>query len=123
MLGGNLSLMVSLMGTPWEIDLDGAVLALEETGEPPYRIDRMLSQLAHSQGFSGLKAVISGKLHTCRPHAEASEAWSERLAAIAPAGVPIVTGLPFGHGADNRAFPIGADVVVDSGRGEVIWRA
>ena len=121
--GGNLSLMVSLMGTPWEVDLEGSVLMLEEVAEPPYRLDRMLTQLAHSKGFDGVTALVSGRLHACRPRVECAKVWSERLFALAPEGVPIVTGLPFGHGADNRAFPIGATVVVDTERGEVIWKA
>lgn len=121
--GGNLSLMVALMGTPWEVDLEGSVLMLEEIAEPPYRLDRMLTQLAHSRGFDGVTALISGRLHACRPRDECAKVWRERLLALAPQGVPIVTGLPFGHGAKNRAFPIGAEVVVNSDRGNVLWRA
>jgi len=122
-LGGNLSLMTATMGTPWEVDLTGAVLFLEEVGEPGYRLDRMLTQLAHCRGFAGVAGVVTGRLHACRPSRQCREIWRQRLLAILPEEAPVVIGVPFGHGADNRAFPIGVEVVVDSARGEVLWRA
>jgi muramoyltetrapeptide carboxypeptidase len=122
-LGGNLSLMTAMMGTPWEANVSGSVLFLEEVGEPGYRLDRMLTQLAHCRGFDGIAGVVTGRLHGCRPSRQCRRVWRERLLEVVPEQVPVVTGLPFGHGADNRAFPIGVEVVVDSSRGEVIWRA
>lgn len=120
-MGGNLSLLSSLMGSPWEPDFDGRVLFLEEVSEAPYRLDRMLTHLRSSASFSGVKALIGGSLHDCRPHSECMERWSELLLEAAPEGVPVVAGLPFGHGARNTAFPVGASVVVDTRRGAVSW--
>jgi muramoyltetrapeptide carboxypeptidase len=120
-LGGNLSLLASLMGTPFEPDFAGTVLFLEEVSEPAYRLDRLLTHLRSSVSFEGVKALISGKLHACRPSHECASRWSELLIEAAPSGVPIISGLPFGHGARNRAFPIGAVVEVDTVRGRVIW--
>lgn len=121
LMGGNLSLLASLVGTPWEPDLDGAVVALEEVAEPPYRLDRMLTQIAASASFAGVKALIGGTLHACRPKAQCLGRWTELLLEAAPDGVPVVTGLGFGHGARNLAFPVGATVEVDTGRGAVLW--
>ena len=119
--GGNLSVLAALAGTPWEPDLNGRVLFIEEVAEPPYRLDRLLTQIAGSASFSGVKALICGSLHRCRPVAECAAAWRRRLAEIAPPGVPIVVDLPFGHRAANMAFPVGAEVTVDTGRGSVEW--
>lgn len=119
--GGNLALMSALIGTPWEPDLDGAVLFLEEVSEPPYRLDRLLTHVRSSASFSGVKALICGTLHACRPHAECVARWSELVLEAAPEGAPVVVGLPFGHGARNLAFPVGATVEVDTRRGAVSW--
>lgn len=121
-LGGNLSLVCALLGTPWEPDLEGSVLFLEEVGEPLYRLDRMLTHLRASASFYKVKALIGGTLRGCRPAADRAAQWRRLLLEAAPDGAPVVTGLPFGHGADNRAFPIGAVVELDTRRGRVTWR-
>jgi muramoyltetrapeptide carboxypeptidase len=121
LLGGNLSLLSTLIGTRWEPDFTGAVLFLEEVSEPPYRLDRLLTHIRSSASFSGVKALIGGDLHACRPHAECVRRWSELLAEAAPADVPVVAGLPFGHGARNLAFPVGSTVDVDTRRGAIFW--
>jgi len=120
-LGGNLSLLSALVGTPWEPDFNDAILFLEEVSEPPYRLDRMLTHLRSSVSFAGVKALIGGTLHACRPHSECVARWSQLLVEAAPEGVPVVAGLRFGHGARNMAFPIGAPLVVDTRRGAVSW--
>lgn len=120
-LGGNLSMLVSLLGTPWEPDFTDRVVFLEEVAEPPYRLDRMLTHLGCSASFKNVKALICGSLHACRPHAACLSRWSELVVEATGSDVPVVVGLPFGHGASNLAFPIGARVEVDTGRGAVIW--
>lgn len=118
--GGNLELVSRLVGTPWALDLDGAVLLIEEIGERPYRIDRQLTQLALAGAFDGLRAVVVGDLVGCAekdgagPTAE--EVIAERFAAR---GVPVLAGAPVGHGARNRALPLGARVRVDTAAGTV----
>jgi len=122
-VGGNLSLIVSLIGTPWELDFTDRVVVLEEVSEPPYRLDRMLTHLVDSASFSGVKALICGTLHACRPHAECMARWTELLLEATPDDVPVVVNLPFGHGARNLAVPIGARVEVETRRGAVSWRS
>jgi muramoyltetrapeptide carboxypeptidase len=120
-IGGNLSVLSAVMGTSWEPDFADGVLFVEEVSEPAYRLDRLLTQLSGSASFGQVKALISGGLHNCRPHLECTRRWSELLGAIAPEGVPVVVGLPFGHGAKNMAFPVGSKVEVDTRGGVVIW--
>jgi muramoyltetrapeptide carboxypeptidase len=119
--GGNLSLLSSLMGTRWEPDLTDRVLFLEEVSEPPYRLDRLLTHLRGSASFPRVKALICGTLHACRPRDECVRRWSEMVLEATANHVPVVIGLPFGHGASNLAFPIGVEVTVDTARGEVSW--
>jgi muramoyltetrapeptide carboxypeptidase len=121
--GGNLTLLAATLGTRWATDLEGAVLFLEEVGEPPYRLDRLLTQLRGSGAFDRVRAVVCGALHRARPHAESVRRWSELLLEATGDAVPLVVGLPFGHGARNLAFPLGVHVTVDTRRGAVIWSA
>jgi muramoyltetrapeptide carboxypeptidase len=121
-LGGNLTVLASLIGTPWEPDLDGCVLFLEEVNEPLYRLDRLLTHLRSSGRFRNVKALIGGSLRGCRPASERPDLWRRLLLEAAPASVPVVVSLPFGHGAANLAFPVGATVTVDTDALEIGWK-
>ncbi len=116
LVGGNLELVCSLVGTPWAFDLRGAVLLLEEVGERPYRIDRALTQLSLSGSLDGVAAVVVGDLVRCAEAdgsgPSADEVIAERLV---PLGVPVLTGLPVGHGTRNRALGMHVQVRVDGG--------
>jgi len=120
-LGGNLSLLSALMGTRWEPDFNDSVLFVEEVSEAPYRLDRLLTHLRGSASFAGVKALIGGSLHACRPRSESLSRWCELLLESVPDTVPIVVGMPFGHGAKNLAFPVGASVRIDTRRGALSW--
>jgi len=120
-LGGNLSLLTSLLATPNEPDLGGAVLFLEDVGEPLYRLDRMLTHLRSSGRLRGVKALISGSLRGCGPVAERTHAWRRMVLESAPPEAVVVVDQPFGHGARNLAFPIGAVVEVDTAAGVIRW--
>jgi len=120
-MGGNLSVLCSLLGTPWQPDFSDSVLFLEDVREPLYRLDRLLTHLEGSGTLRRVKALISGSLRGCGPVAERSARWRELLAAAAPPGAPVVVDQPFGHSAKNRAFPIGAIVDVDTSTGLISW--
>ena len=96
---------------------------LEDVGEPAYRLDRMLTHLGSSAMFRGVKALISGSLCDCPDIGERSSEWRQLLLEAAPPGVPIVTGLDFGHRTPNLAFPLGTHVTVDTVAGRVDWNA
>ncbi len=119
--GGTLSLLEALVGTPFEPDLEGGVLLLEEVNEPPYRVDRMLTHLAASARFRGVKALIVGSLRGCGWTRTRAAEWRRLLLEALPADVPVVMGLPFGHRAANMAVPIGVPVDLDTRRGRVAW--
>jgi muramoyltetrapeptide carboxypeptidase len=121
-LGGNLTMLTTLIGTPWEPGFDGSVLFLEEINEPLYRLDRMLTHLRGSGRLRNVKALIGGSLRGCRPASERPESWRRLLLEAAGPSAPVVVDLPFGHGATNLAFPIGSTVEVDTEALQVIWK-
>lgn len=97
LLGGNLTVLASLVGTPWFPDLDGAILMLEDVGEKPYRVDRTLTTLRLSGALSHLGAVVLGSFSQCEPNTDGvtvEDVLRERLCDL---GVPVVAGAPFGH--------------------------
>lgn len=115
LLGGNLTLLCHLLGTPWFPDLTGAVLFIEELGEPAYRLDRCLTQLALAGVFARVAGVAVGSLSEgAADPPELTEAAAERLANL---GLPVVMGLPCGHGPMNRPLPLGALAELDGQTG------
>lgn len=114
LLGGNLSLLTASVGTADMIPLDGAVLLIEEVGEQPYRIDRMLTQLLRSGALRGVVGIAIGQLTDCGGRWTAAEVFADRVAGL---GVPVVGGLPVGHGSGVRIVPLGTECVLDAGAG------
>lgn len=119
LLGGNLSLLTRLLGTPYLPDLEGAILLLEDLGERPYRLDRMWTHLALAGVFDRVAGIALGEFTDCEePGAEYSSA--EVVAALAAdVGLPCVGGLPIGHGALNVPLPLGCRVHLDGGSGRL----
>jgi muramoyltetrapeptide carboxypeptidase len=115
--GGNLCMLATLCGTPWQLDTRGAIVVLEDVGEPAYRIDRMLQQLVSAGGLDGVAGVAVGRFVHCRLPDDADWALSDViLDHLEPLGVPVVGDLPIGHGPDNHAFPWGARAHLAHGR-------
>jgi muramoyltetrapeptide carboxypeptidase len=118
--GGSLTLVAASIGTPWEIDTRGAILLLEEVGERPYRIDRMLQQLHGAGKLAPLAGVGLGDFSSCCderfPEVGAEAVVAE---AIAPFRIPLVTGLPFGHVKANHPWPLGCRAKLDADLGEL----
>ena len=121
-LGGNLTVLSALIGTPWEPEFAGSILFLEEVNEPLYRLDRMLTHLRGSGRLRNVKALIGGSLRGCRPASRRSDLWRRLLREAVPTTAPVVVDLPFGHGAANLAFPIGATVEIDTNARQIIWK-
>ncbi len=113
LIAGNLEVLRSLIGTSSMPSLRGCILALEEVGERPYRIDRALTHLLASGALRGVHGIAVGQLRSCEEPVEggsqgpsAVDVVLERLGSL---GVPVVTGLPFGHAPDqNLALGFGA---------------
>jgi muramoyltetrapeptide carboxypeptidase len=124
LLGGNLEVFSRLLGTKVVPDLDGAILFLEEVGERPYRIDRLLTHLQLAGVFDRVAAVVIGDLVGCEepptsPVASPSAAAvvEERLGRLR---IPVVLGAPVGHAARNRALPYGVRAQLDAGAGTLV---
>lgn len=120
-VGGNLVVLSALLGTPYDVGLDGAVLFLEEVNEPLYRIDRLLTQLRQADKLSCVKCLIVGRLGKFGSSTEAARV-RDILVESMPQAV-FVDGVEFGHGPRNLAFPIGAEVTVDTEAGVIEWSA
>lgn len=110
LLGGNLTLIANMAGTRWQPSFRGALLFLEDCGEAPYRLDRMLTHLWNTGMLKGVKAVITGDLTadvTLKP-GESKSAWKEVLAdRLLARGVPVLAYAPVGHGVRNEPLPLG----------------
>jgi muramoyltetrapeptide carboxypeptidase len=119
LLPGNLTVATHLLGTPLFPDLQGVILALEDIGEAPYRLDRMLTQWRLSGVLKRVKGIALGRFSHCQAPAEipsltAAEVLRDRLGDL---GIPIVTDLPFGHDGPNAALPVGVPAQLDGDRG------
>ncbi|MBI2372749.1 MAG: LD-carboxypeptidase [Deltaproteobacteria bacterium] len=120
-LGGCLSVLCSLVGTPFLPSFRGALVLLEDIGEPTYRIDRMLTHLLLAGAFEEVRGIAAGEFHECRPRFDgellAHEVLEDRLSRL---GVPVVHGLPFGHGSRNVPIPLGAIAELDGSGGRLV---
>lgn len=100
LLGGAMTLLEATIGTPWELDTNGAILVLEDRAMRPYQIDRVLMHLKHTGKFSRIGGLILGDFPDCEPPAADSPSVRDVCARIlAPIGVPIIFGSPVGHTA------------------------
>ena len=116
LVGGNLALLAALAGTPYAPDYDGALLVLEDVGEPAYRIDRMLTQLRLSGALSTIAGLVVGHFTQPAPGHELSPHSLDLLVAEAAdvAGVPAIVGAPLGHIDDQWTIPLGATARLDA---------
>ncbi|MBC7384806.1 MAG: LD-carboxypeptidase [Cryobacterium sp.] len=130
-IGGNLAMITSVLGTPYAFDLDGKILFLEDIGEAPYRIDRMLQQLLLSNALNGVRAIVLGTFTDC--HDAAPFVYAEHpkrgvtaaMKRLRPTlsdrdalevvfsdlgetlGIPVFYGLPIGHGKSPGSIELG----------------
>jgi muramoyltetrapeptide carboxypeptidase len=110
LIGGNLATLNHLLGTPYQPDFNGCLLFLEEVGEAPYRIDRMLTQMALAGCFDGLVGMALGQFSNCGSWEQIRSIFLERLA---PFGIPVAAGLTAGHGTPNLTLPLGVRASLD----------
>jgi muramoyltetrapeptide carboxypeptidase len=116
--GGNLTTLCHLLGTPYQPDFTGRLLFLEDVGEAPYRIDRILTQMALSGCLKGIAGVVLGQFTDCGAEQEIHQIFLEHLA---PCGVPLAAGLAAGHGAPNMALPLGLTATLDADAGALVY--
>jgi muramoyltetrapeptide carboxypeptidase len=97
-LGGCLTLVETTIGTPWELETSGAILALEDRGMKPWQVDRALTHLLQAGKFKGVRGIVLGDFPECAAPVAGSPTVRDVCQRIlAPLGVPVVFGAPFGH--------------------------
>lgn len=110
--GGNLSVLVTLLGTPYWPEVKGGVLFLEDVNEHPYRVERMLTQLLHAGVLARQKAVVLGQFSSYKlvPHDKGFKLASVVAWLRSQLKIPVLTQLPFGHVPTKVLLPVGAKV-------------
>ena len=111
--GGCLSILVSLLGTQYAVDLSDRILLLEDVNEEPYSLDRMLTQLRQTGQLARARGIVFGEMQNCGKRRELLGVLSERTRDL---GIPVAFGLPSGHGRGKQTVPLGVNVRLDAGR-------
>lgn len=116
LLGGNLALLTHLIGTVDELDPRGALLVLEDVGELPYRVDRMLIQLLRSTLLDEIEGLVLGRFIGCDPPATAPDRTVEHVLddLVGSLAIPAVADAPLGHTDDQIPLPLGVECVLDA---------
>jgi muramoyltetrapeptide carboxypeptidase len=115
--GGNLAIIASLIGTPYMPSIDGGILFVEDVNEQPFRIERMIYQLHLSGILARQQALVLGRFSGIKDH-ESDNGYGvaemiEQVRAVV--GIPVITGLPFGHVDDLVTLPIGVPAHLNAG--------
>ena len=123
LVGGCLWLLMQTLGTPWELETEGAILFFEDTDAPPYFIDGQLTQLRHAGKLDGIAGVVVGDMWRCdygdlprevsdwRAGKSIEDVLDKHLAGL---GVPVLYKLPLGHGKHLASIPLGVRVTLDA---------
>lgn len=116
-IGGNLSVLTRLLGTPFFPSVEEAILLLEDVGERPYRLDRMWQHLELAGAFRRVRGIALGNFTACEEPDGSISVKDVVRELAASAGLPCAMELPIGHGRVNRPIPLGARGVLDGGAG------
>lgn len=123
--GGNLTVLTSLLGTPYFPDIKGGILFLEDVGEHPYRIERMLTQLLNAGVLGRQKAIVLGQFTEYKlvPHDKGFKLQTVVNWLRAQIKVPVLNNLPYGHVATKVILPVGAktDLLVEGRDALLFW--
>lgn len=126
LIGGNLTLISTTMGTPYEIETRGKILFLEDVEEQPYSIDRMLTQLRLAGKLTDAAGVIFGQCQDCRPR-DFQPSYESTLSVgevvdeiLGKLQTPVLSGLTVGHTDDQLTLPLGVMAELDAGAGELV---
>jgi muramoyltetrapeptide carboxypeptidase len=127
LLPANLTVATHLIGTRYQPEFDNVILAIEDVGEAPYRIDRMLTQWRMSGILTKVKGIAIGRFSQCEaptniPSFKIEEVLQERLdnLSLDNLNIPIVSELPFGHDGCNASLPVGVMATLDGDNGLLI---
>lgn len=116
--GGNLSILVTSLGTPYELNPEGAILFVEDIGEEPYKVDRMLTHLARAGFLEKISGFIFGQCTNCEPDNDRGFTMKEVIQQhIMPLEIPAVLGMDIGHDANNITIPVGVKASLNADLG------
>lgn len=126
LVGGNLTILSTTMGTPFEIDTRGRILFIEDVDEQPYAIDRMLTQLRLAGKLDAAAGIVFGECRDCKPR-ELRPSFSEGTFSLGEVvdrilgrlQIPVLSGLTIGHTDDQLTLPLGIEATLDADRGEL----
>jgi len=123
LIGGNLTLISTTLGTPYEIETRGRILFLEDIGEEPYSIDRMLTHLRLAGKLREAAGIIFGECNDCRPR-DYKPSFNSTLSLgevlddiLGPLHIPVLSGLTLGHTGDQLTLPLGVTSTLDTEAG------
>jgi muramoyltetrapeptide carboxypeptidase len=121
LLGGNLTVLTAILGSPYVPSWDGAILFLEDVGEDLYRVDRMFTQLKLAGALEKIRGFIFGTCSECEPGEGFSSLTLEEILAdhVKPLGVPAWFGAMIGHATPQWTLPVGGDVEIDAVKGTI----
>ncbi len=126
LIGGNLSLIASTMGTPYEIETRGRILFIEDVDEEPYSLDRMLTQLRLAGKLQAAAGIIFGECRDCRPR-QYQPSYDSTLSVgevideiLGTFDIPVLSGLTVGHTGDQLTLPLGVLATLDADKGELV---
>ena len=118
MAGGNLTTLCHLTGTSYAPNLKGKILLLEDVGEMPYRIDRMLTQMKLAGCLDSIAGLILGTFKECGHLDEIVKIFAN---IFAEADIPILAGFDMGHGEHNLTVPMGLGAILDTAKKRLLF--
>lgn len=122
LVGGNLCLLATSIGTPYEVDTRNKILFIEEVGEYTYKVDRFLQQLKHSGKFDAVKGIIIGSFKECDPERKGDASLLEVFNdIIKPLDKPTVYDVECGHCFPTASLPLGANCKLDAVNGRIVF--
>lgn len=118
LLGGNLTNLAHLVATPYEVSWEDTILFLEDVGEDPYRVDRMLTHLKEAGRLDNISGLILGSFKNC---GDVEQIWHRSIELLGDKKIPIWANFPAGHGAKNYILPLGIEAEIDSQTGKLYF--
>ncbi|RMM80650.1 putative Muramoyltetrapeptide carboxypeptidase [Pseudomonas savastanoi pv. glycinea] len=123
LLGGNLCILDTSVGTPFMPDMTGAILLIEEVNEPAYRVDRMLTHLGNCGILARLAGIAVGEFTPAANTGGTISPADVLLERLGSLGIPVLGGLPVGHGDLDQAVPLGTQAILDADAGTLLVSA
>ena len=114
LMAGNLTIITTLLGTPYLPDLQGAILLVEDINEPAHRVDRLFFHLRNSGVYDQISALIVGDFGFSDDPYATSFLNTSVLESTRGFDFPIILNIPYGHGEDRLTLPVGAEMILDS---------